>query len=44
MEWLRLPTIAGLALGLCAITSAAFARPETDAARNRLNAAVAVQS
>jgi hypothetical protein len=44
MEWLRVPTVAGLALGLCSITSAAFARPETDAARNRLNATVAVQS
>jgi len=44
MEWLRVPTVAGLALGLCSITSAAFAQPETDVARNRLNATVAVQS
>jgi hypothetical protein len=43
MDWLRVPTIAGLALGLYAMTNAAFAGSE-DAARNRLKATVAVRS
>jgi hypothetical protein len=44
MEWLRVPTLFGLALGLGAITNAAFAGPAVDAVRNSPKAPVAVPS
>jgi hypothetical protein len=44
MDVLRVPTIAGLALGLHAITRAAFAVAEPDSSRNQLKATIALRS